>query len=77
MANALNDVQSSGGSSGSGGGNSMNPVNAPIGYGLARGAADLTSLHKIWTDEYTNGNTNLQFREWLASQGIKNPVMPR
>lgn len=76
MANAMNDMQAFGSGGGSGG-NAMNPANAPLGSGLARGAGDLLAMRKVWMDEYTNGNTTLQFPEWLASQGIRNPVMPR
>ncbi len=48
-----------------------------LGTGLAQGAADLIKLREEWQRLYTDGDTNLQFRDWLAAQGISNPAMPR
>ena len=57
--------------------NAMRPEDAPMGWGLAKGAANLKMLHKQWQQMYTSGDTEMQFSEWLKSQGINNPVMPR
>ena len=48
-----------------------------MGSGLAQGSADLVRLRKMWQDQYSQGETQLQFREWLQEQGISNPTMPR
>jgi len=48
-----------------------------LGSGLAQGAGDLFALRRQWEGEYTSGTTGLQFREWLASKGIKNPALQK
>jgi len=60
---------------GNSGGNAF--AEAPLGTGLAQGAVDVIKLREEWQRLYTDGDTNLQFRDWLAAQGISNPVMPR
>jgi hypothetical protein len=50
---------------------------APLGTGLAQGAADIQKLYPVWQQQYIDGQTQLQFAEWLKQQGISNPVMPR
>lgn len=60
----------------SSGGNAL-AANAPLGTGLAQGAADIIHLRKEWQRQYIDGETELQFREWLSSQGISNPTMQR
>ncbi len=49
----------------------------PLGSGLAKGVADLKKLYPAWQQQFIEGQTQLQFQEWLKAQGIKNPVMPR
>jgi hypothetical protein len=58
------------------GGNAL-ASDAPLGTGLVRGAVDVIKLREEWQRLYTDGDTNLQFKDWLAAQGISNPVMPR
>lgn len=58
------------------GGDPLGNGNA-LGAGLAQGAADLISLRKVWQEAYGGGETNLQFTDWLAAQGITNPVIRR
>ena len=60
-----------------GNGNALRPEDAPMGYGLAKAAGNIKTLHKKWQELFTSGDTSMQFREWLDSQGINNPVMPR
>lgn len=48
-----------------------------LGSGLAQGAADATRLYPLWQKDYIDGNTQLQFTDWLAEQGISNPVLPK
>ena len=51
--------------------NAMNMAN--MGTGTAQGAADTIRLRKAWQAEYTEGQTELQFPDWLKAQGIKIP----
>ena len=48
-----------------------------MGSGLAQGAADLKKYHPIWQQEFIDGTTTLQFPDWLKSQGLSNPALPR
>jgi hypothetical protein len=61
---------------GNSGGNAL-AEDAPMGSGLVRSAADIIQQRQEWQRQYTEGETTLQFRDWLASQGISNAVMPR
>lgn len=58
-------------------GNAMTADAAPMGSGLAKSAADVIRLRKQWQELYSLGETELQFREWLDSQGVQNAVLPR
>ena len=58
-------------------GNALRPENAPLGSGLAKAAGDIKILHKKWQELYMSGDTSMQFKEWLDSQGISSPLMPR
>lgn len=49
-----------------------------LGSGLAQGASDTNKLRKLWMQAYSNGETTLQFDEWLKASGIERPSnMPR
>lgn len=48
-----------------------------LGTGLAQGAADAMRLHPVWKQAVINGDTDLQFPDWLREQGIENPVVPK
>lgn len=47
-----------------------------LGAGLASGAADAMKLRPVWQQAFADGQTTLQFPEWLKQQGINNPIMP-
>ena len=51
-----------------------NAMNMPsMGTGTAQGAADTIKLRKVWQEEYSAGETEMQFPDWLKAQGIKIP----
>lgn len=56
---------------------SDNAMVPPLGNGLAQGTIDLKKMYPLWQEEVINGNTKLQFAEWLKEQGSQNPVMPK
>ena len=54
--------------------NAMNMAGMPnMGTGTAQGAADTIRLRKVWQEEYSSGETEMQFPDWLKAQGIKTP----
>lgn len=56
-------------------GNAM--ADPSLGAGLAQGALDLKRLYPLWQDQYINGQTQLQFTDWMKAQGMQNPVLPK
>jgi hypothetical protein len=60
-----------------GGGGSTNSMRPSLGAGLAEGAANLKTLHAQWQEDYTNGVTQLQFRDWMKQRGMSNAAMDR
>lgn len=60
--------------------NSMNNPeieDLPIGTGLAQGAKDIALWRRKWQEEFVNGQTDLQFRDWLKQFNLKSPTLPR
>ena len=39
-----------------------------MGTGMAQSAAELMQMRPIWEEQYANGQTTLQFNEWLRLQ---------
>lgn len=52
------------------------PAQPRFGTGLLQGAADATNMYPKWQEAFINGETSLQYPDWLKAQGIHNPIMP-
>lgn len=53
-----------------------NALAGNFGTGLMQGTIDIKSQYPVWQEQFLNGDTTLQFDEWLKSMGQQNPVMP-
>lgn len=50
------------------------PTPDMLGSGMAAGAANTQQLYPVWQQQFLDGQTQLQFPDWVRAQGIQKPV---
>jgi hypothetical protein len=54
--------------------NPQKPTPNMLGSGMAAGAANTSQLYPMWQQQFIDGETQLQFADWVKTQGLQKPV---